>query len=61
MWKRVTCKKCNSVIEYEDKSIFEGNREREDVQCLICKNIVAHVFTDLIHDVRLVKDGRKSN
>ena len=59
MWKTVTCEKCKSIIKYEDKSIVEGNREREEIHCLICQNVVAHVFTDLIPNVLLVKDGRK--
>jgi len=58
MWRKTICNKCNSILEYEDKSTFEGNRDHEDIPCPICKNIVASVFTDLIPSVRLIKDGR---
>lgn len=58
MWKKTTCNKCNSILEYEDKSVFEGNREHEDISCPVCKNIVASVFTDLIPSIRLIEEGR---
>lgn len=57
MWKKVICDKCNSELEYEDKSVWEGNREREQVCCPVCVNEVASVFTDLIPQVRVVKRG----
>ncbi len=37
MKKTVTCKKCGSVLEYDDKSIWEGNRENEELECPVCK------------------------
>lgn len=61
MWYKVTCNKCNSILEYENKSIHEGNRDHEDVPCPICNNVVASVFTDLRPSVRLIKDGRTSS
>lgn len=57
MWKKVSCEKCNSQLEYEDKSLWEGNREREEVCCPVCWNEVVSVFTDLIPQVRVVKRG----
>lgn len=57
MWKKVICDKCNSELEYEDKSVWEGNREREQVCCPVCGNEVASVFTDLIPQVKVVKRG----
>ena len=57
MWKKVICDKCNSELEYEDKSVWEGNREHEQVCCSVCGNKVASVFTDLIPQVRVVKRG----
>ena len=33
MIHRVTCDKCGSISEYDDRSIWEGNREREEVDC----------------------------
>lgn len=40
--KREKCSSCNSIIEYDDKSIWEGNREREEILCPVCgkKNII---------------------
>lgn len=57
MWKKVICDKCNSELEYEDKSVWEGNREREQVYCPVCGNEVSSVFIDLIPQVRVVKRG----
>lgn len=57
MLKRVTCDKCKSVLEYDDKSVWEGNRDFEDFTCPVCKNIVATVFTDQIPIVRLIEEG----
>ena len=46
MTHRVTCDRCGSISEYDDKSIWEGNREHEDIECL-CVEIssVAHLQT----------------
>lgn len=38
MVKTVVCEKCGNTIEYEDKSVFEGNREFEEVVCPVCGN-----------------------
>ncbi len=56
MWIRVSCEKCGAVLEYQNKSVCEGNRDSEDVKCPVCKNVVGSVFTDLIPEVRLVKE-----
>lgn len=55
--KRVTCNKCKSILEYNDKFVWEGNRDFEDFICPVCKNVVATVFTDQIPVVRLIKKG----
>lgn len=47
------CDKCQSVIEYEDKYVWEGNRNHEDVCCPKCGAVVASVFTDLIPLVKI--------
>lgn len=55
MKRQVICEKCEPVLEYDDGSVWLGNREREDISCPICKNIVDTVFTDLIPNVRVIK------
>lgn len=57
MKRQVVCEKCKSLLEYDDRSVWLGNREREDIQCPVCKNIVDTVFTDLIPNVHVVKKG----
>lgn len=49
-----------NTIEYEDKSVFEGNREFEEVVCPVCGNELCQVFTDLLPNPRVVKkhEGR---
>ncbi len=58
--KTVVCEKCGNTIEYEDKSVFEGNREFEEVVCPVCGNELCQVFTDLFPNPRVVKkhEGR---
>jgi len=53
--RRVTCKECRAVLEYDDKSVWEGNRDREDVVCPKCQTIVDHVFTDSIINVVVIE------
>lgn len=59
MIHRVTCGQCGSVSEYDDKSIWEGNREQEDITCPVCGNIIGSVFTDLMPIARLIKKGQE--
>ena len=56
MKKRTTCDKCNSLLEYDDKSTHEGNRDFEEITCPICKAIVTRVFTNLTPIAYVVKD-----
>lgn len=56
MLRKVICSKCNVVLEYDDKSVWEGNRDFEDVNCPNCGNKIATVFTDLIPNIRIVDD-----
>ena len=58
MKRQVVCEKCNSVLEYDDMSVWLGNRDHEDIPCPVCKNIVDTVFTDQIPIVRVIKKGK---
>lgn len=49
-----------SISEYDDKSIWEGNREFENVECPVCGNIIGRVFTDLIPEASLIKSSDKN-
>ena len=60
MIHRVTCDRCGSISEYDDKSIWEGNREFENVECPMCGNIIGRVFTDLTPVASLIKRGDKN-
>ena len=57
MTRRETCPQCDSVCEYDDKSVWEGNREMEDFCCPVCHYVLVTVFTDQIPNVRLIKKG----
>lgn len=57
MKRRVVCDNYKSLLEYDDRSVWLGNRECEDVPCPVCKNIVDTVFTVLIPNVRVIKKG----
>ena len=59
MIHRVTCDRCGSISEYDDKSIWEGNREHEDIECPVCGNIIDSAFTDLTPD--LSRKARKTD
>ncbi|MBR1905614.1 MAG: hypothetical protein IJ819_04065 [Clostridiales bacterium] len=54
--KRIVCPKCGKTIEYDDKSIWEGNRDFEDVNCPNCDEFLTRVFTDGIVYPRIVDD-----
>lgn len=57
MWRQVECEKCHSVLEYDDKSVWLGNRDYEEISCPICRNIVGRVFTDQNPTARIIKKG----
>lgn len=57
MIHRVICDGCGSELEYDDKSVWEGNREHEDYECPICGTVVGSAFTDAIPTVRVIKRG----
>lgn len=57
MLRRVICNKCRAELEYDDKSVWEGNRDFEQVLCPICSNEIDSIFTDLIPIVRVIKEG----
>ena len=46
MIKRVICPECRSECEYDNKSVWEGNREFEDFKCPVCGYVLDTVFTD---------------
>lgn len=54
MIKRVTCSKCGSVLEYDNRSIHEGNRDFEEFDCPICGYMIDTVFTDLLPNIRVI-------
>lgn len=43
MVKRVICPECGSECQYDDRSVWEGNREMEDFECPVCGHILARV------------------
>ena len=57
MKRQTVCGKCGATLEYDDKSVWLGNRDHEDISCPVCKNVVDTVFTDLIPTVRVIKKG----
>ena len=57
MVKRVLCPECGSECQYDDRSVWEGNREMEDFECPVCGHILARVFTDQIPNVILIRRG----
>ena len=59
MKRQVVCENCNSVLEYDDRSVWLGNRDHEDTLCPVCNNIVDTVFTDQIPIVHVAKKGKK--
>ena len=59
MKNRVTCPRCGSECEYDNKSVWEGNRDFEEIDCPVCGYMLDRVFTDLIPNVRLIKKGEK--
>ena len=48
MIHRVTCDRCGSISEYDDKSMWEGNREHEDIECPVCGNIIDSALQTLL-------------
>lgn len=55
MKRRTVCEKCNLVLEYDDKSVWLGNRDWEEICCPKCKEVVDKVFTDQIPIVYVIK------
>ena len=61
MKHRVNCSACGAICEYDDKSVWEGNRDFEDLKCPCCKNVIARVFTDQMPYVDLIQAGQKND
>jgi phage FluMu protein Com len=57
MLQRIRCKECNSLVEYDNRSIVEGNRDFENINCPKCGTYLTRVFTDLIPSVQLVDES----
>ena len=57
MLRREICSQCGSECEYDDKSVWEGNREMEEFRCPVCNYVLDTVFTDQLPNVRLIKNG----
>lgn len=57
--KRVKCPKCGCTVEYNDKSVWEGNRDFEDVKCPNCNEHLDRVFTDGFPNPRVVENSDK--
>lgn len=55
----VICPQCGAICEYDDRSVWEGNREQEEFICPECRYVLATAFTDQIPSVRLIKRGAK--
>ena len=60
MIRRATCEMCGVRVEYDDRSIWEGNRDFEDVLCPKCGNVLDRVFTDLCPTVRIIGEARQN-
>lgn len=57
MLRRIRCKECNSLVEYDNRSIVEGNRDFENINCPKCGTYLTRVFTDLTPSVQLVDES----
>jgi len=53
--KKVKCPKCGCTVEYNDKAVWEGNREFEDVDCPNCNEHLDRVYTDGLPNPRIVE------
>ena len=54
---KIQCSKCGSIIEYNDKSVWEGNRDLEEVYCPKCNEYLTKVFIDGFPNPYIVKEG----
>ncbi|WP_022750624.1 hypothetical protein [Lachnobacterium bovis] len=53
--KRVQCPNCGAIVEYDDKSVWEGNRDFEEVNCPNCDEYLTRVFTDGFPNPHIIK------
>lgn len=53
--KRVQCPNCGAIVEYDDKSVWEGNRDFEEVKCPNCDEYLTRVFTDGFPNPHIIK------
>ncbi len=58
MLQRIRCKECNSLVEYDNRSIVEGNRDFENINCPKCGAYLTRVFTDLSPFGQLVDESK---
>ena len=62
MVRREKCPSCGALCEYDDRSVWEGNREREEFKCPECGYVLDIVFTDQLPHVRVIeKETKKQN
>lgn len=61
MIKTVKCEKCGTVSKFDDKSVWEGLRELENIECPNCGNVIDTVFTDLIPHATVVENNEKTS
>lgn len=55
----IKCPKCGSLVKYDNKSVWEGNRDFEEVLCPKCGEYLARVFTDGDPNPHLVDENGK--
>ena len=54
MLRRKICPNCGAECQYDDRSVWEGNREHEEYNCPRCGYVLATAFTDQPPIVRIV-------
>ena len=54
---KITCSQCGAQLEYDNKSVWEGNRDFEEICCPLCGKEIDRIFTDLTPCVRVIKEG----
>ena len=59
MIRCVICSLCGAKVQYDDRSVCEGSREKEDVDCPKCGNLLCRVYTDLIPIAWIAEEGEE--
>ena len=58
MINKISCLKCGTLCEYDDKPVWEGNRDFEEVKCPKCREVLDEIFTDQIPVVRIIEEDK---